>query len=303
VVALEAKTGKTEWVYHLPARADTSPALLAGLALVGCHDGWVYALRADTGELVWRTRIAPAERRMVAYGQLESTWPVVGGVLVAGNTAYAIAGRTTEADGGLYVAALEPATGRVLWLGRRYLNNPGKLDKPADHDRDEQFGAGASNLLCSDGKSVIIGAERTVKGRFECATGKDTGTYAGALLQFSSVPVVQTGKVSFVREFKKGKSGKPVASINKNGENTWKLEVENGKPVALAAAGDRLIVGVSTGVEAGANGELWVISTDGKKRAAYPLPAAPAYDGIAVAGGRVFVSLVDATVACLGKKN
>ena len=38
-----------------------------------------------------------------------------------------------------------------------------------------------------------------------------------------------------------------------------------------------------------------------KKLAAHPLPAAPAYDGIAVAGGKVLVSLTDSTVICFGK--
>ena len=50
------------------------------LALVGCADGWVYALRADNGEQVYRLRIAPAERRIMAYGQIESAWPVSGRV-------------------------------------------------------------------------------------------------------------------------------------------------------------------------------------------------------------------------------
>jgi hypothetical protein len=45
-----------------------------------------------------------------------------------------------------------------------------------------------------------------------------------------------------------------------------------------------------------------MLSTDGKKLAAIPLPAAPAYDGIAVANGRVYVTLTDTTVICLEKK-
>ena len=44
---------------------------------------------------------------------------MVGGVLVLADTAYVVAGRTTEADGGLYVHALEPKTGKLLWSGRR----------------------------------------------------------------------------------------------------------------------------------------------------------------------------------------
>ncbi len=297
VVALDAGTGEVEWTFHLPARTDAPPTVHAGLCLVGCHDGWVYALRADTGGLVWRTRAAPAERRIVAYGQLESTWPVVGGVLVVDRTAYALAGRVTETDGGIYVSALEAATGKIRWTGRRYLNNPGDIGK-ADHARNEKYGAGASDLLASDGKSVIIGSQRTRQGRFECATGKDTGAYTAPLFGFVSVPVAFAGKESFsCPRVPNGRS----AEIKGGGR--WKLPVEKGVPVALAVAGDRLVAGIAGGDGAGDSGALWLVSTaDGRKLAAVPLGAAPARDGIAVAGGELFVSLADGTVVCLGKK-
>jgi outer membrane protein assembly factor BamB len=298
VLALEAKTGKVEWTFHLPARTDVPPTIHKGLALVGCHDGWVYAFRADSGERVWRTRAAPAERRMVAYGQLESTWPVVGGVLVVGDTAYALAGRTTEADGGLYLSALEPATGRVLWTRRRYLNNPGNIGV-ADSARYEELGTGASDVLGSDGKVVQFGRRETRKGGFKCDTGDDAGGYGAALrFGFDAVPVAVIGKELFIGQKKSGSDKK--ANIGRKGG--WTLPVEAGSPVALAAAGERLIAGVSAGVEAGAKGELWVLSAaDGKKLAAYPLPAAPACDGIAVANGRIYVSLTDGRVVCFGK--
>jgi outer membrane protein assembly factor BamB len=50
-----------------------------------------------------------------------------------------------------------------------------------------------------------------------------------------------------------------------------------------------------------AGGELWVLSAkDGKKLSTHKLPAAPAFDGVAVAGGRIYVALQDGTVTCLG---
>jgi outer membrane protein assembly factor BamB len=321
VLALDAKTGKVAWTFHLPARTDAPPTIHKGLCLVGCHDGWVYALSADSGELVWRTRAAPAERRMMAYGQLESTWPVVGGVLVAGDTAYALAGRTTEADGGLYVLALEPATGRVLWTGRRYINNPGDIGA-ADHGRAEQAGAGAADLLASDGKSLIIGGKQTLKGRFDCATGKDTGNYTAPLFWSGLAPAAFVGKDSFVGQEKSDRVKQ--ANINKKGgwklaqggwklaQGGWKLALEAGSPVALAAAGERLVAGIAgeetvslkDDTKAGAGKhELWLISAaDGKKLLSLPLASAPAEDGIAVAGGRVFVATRDGAVLCFGKK-
>ena len=40
---------------------------------------------------------------------------------------------------------------------------------------------------------------------------------------------------------------------------------------------------------------------DGKKVAELALASPPTYDGIAVAGGRIFVSLQDGTICCFGK--
>lgn len=52
---------------------------------------------------------------MVSYGQVESPWPVIGTVLVAGGTAYASAGRTMGSDGGIAIRAFDPATAKIVW--------------------------------------------------------------------------------------------------------------------------------------------------------------------------------------------
>jgi hypothetical protein len=49
-------------------------------------------------------------------------------------------------------------------------------------------------------------------------------------------------------------------------------------------------------------GFLWTVSLeDGKKRIDLPLDAPPAYDGVAVANGRIYLSLENGKVVCLGK--
>ena len=49
-------------------------------------------------------------------------------------------------------------------------------------------------------------------------------------------------------------------------------------------------------------GVLWAASaSDGKKLAQYKLDAAPSWDGLAAANGRLYVSLSDGTVMCMGK--
>ena len=49
-------------------------------------------------------------------------------------------------------------------------------------------------------------------------------------------------------------------------------------------------------------GELWAVAkTDGKPIARYKLDTIPVFDGMAVAGGRLFISTVDGRVLCLGR--
>ena len=118
VVALDERTGKTKWTFTAEGRIDTPPTIEQGLCLFGSKSGSVYALRADNGELVWRKQVAPLDEQIVAYGQVESPWPVPGSVLVVEGTAYFAAGRQSLADGGILVFAVDPRNGETRWVTR-----------------------------------------------------------------------------------------------------------------------------------------------------------------------------------------
>ncbi len=115
VVGLDLTDGSVLWHFTAGGRIDSAPTLYRGLCLFGAHDGLVYVLEAATGRLCWKMRLAPNDERMVSYGKVESPWPVVGSILVAGDKAYASAGRTQGSDGGIVVRALEPGSGETLW--------------------------------------------------------------------------------------------------------------------------------------------------------------------------------------------
>jgi formylglycine-generating enzyme required for sulfatase activity len=118
VVAMDTTTGQVRWTFTANGRVDTAPTIHRGLCLFGCKSGWVYCLRADDGRVVWRLRAAPLDERIVAYGQIESPWPVPGSVLVIDDVAYFAAGRQAAADGGIFVFAVQPRDGRVRWVQR-----------------------------------------------------------------------------------------------------------------------------------------------------------------------------------------
>ena len=115
--ALDAKTGERLWRFTAGGRIDSPPTLHGGLVLFGSADGRVRCLRASDGALVWEFLAAPGDRRIACFGQVESTWPVHGSVLVEGGVAYVTAGRSTYLDGGIRLYGLDPATGKVLHKG------------------------------------------------------------------------------------------------------------------------------------------------------------------------------------------
>ncbi len=114
VYALHTDSGRELWRFVAGARVDSPPTLYKGLALFGCADGWVYALRAADGELAWKFRAAPQDRQVMSYGQLESVWPLAGSVLIQDGKLYTVAGRSMFLDGGLRMVILEPETGRLV---------------------------------------------------------------------------------------------------------------------------------------------------------------------------------------------
>ena len=120
VRALSAADGGAAWTFLADGRIDSPPTLRGGLCVFGTRNGFVYCLRAADGALVWRFRAARRDRRLFAYEQLESAWPVHGSVLVDSKlsggapTVYVAAGRSPFADGGIRLYALQLKTGKLL---------------------------------------------------------------------------------------------------------------------------------------------------------------------------------------------
>ncbi len=153
VFCLDSDSGKELWRYTTGGRIDSSPTLHDGLVLFGSTDGHVYCLRAADGQLVWRFRAAPDERRIVIHSQLESAWPVHGSVLVQDGIAYCSAGRSSYLDGGIWLYALDPETGNVLHS--KHLESPGP-DVKREAGRPFDMEGARTDLLVSDGRDLYM---------------------------------------------------------------------------------------------------------------------------------------------------
>jgi len=119
VCAMKATDGEIVWRFSADGRVDSPPTYYRGLLLFGSRDGSAYCLRAADGALAWRFR--PLERRMIcAYEQPESAWPICGSILIRDGLAYFAAGRNSFTDGGIFLYALDPRSGKVVHQKRMY---------------------------------------------------------------------------------------------------------------------------------------------------------------------------------------
>jgi len=158
IYALDADTGDVDWSFTAGARIDSPPTLYKGQVLFGCTDGYLYCVTFEKGELDWRFRAAPAERRIMIEDQLESAWPVNGSVLVVNDVVYCAAGRSSMLDGGIWLYGLRPATGELLYETR--VNTLKKVRD--DYQGTPMVPAYAmegthSDILVSEGDSIFMG--------------------------------------------------------------------------------------------------------------------------------------------------
>lgn len=125
VRAINVMNGKLLWKAYAGGAVKIAPTLWKDKLFVGSGDGYVYCYKSRTGDLVWKFRAAPVERKIPVYGSLMSTWPVGAGVLVEDGILYAAAGIVNY--DGTYVYALDAETGEIKWQN----NTSGHLLKEA----------------------------------------------------------------------------------------------------------------------------------------------------------------------------
>ena len=156
VHALDADSGKPAWSFVAGGRVDSPPTIWQGRVLFGSADGHVYCLRVSDGQLIWRYRAAPEDRRMGAFEQIESVWPVHGSVLVQNGTVYCVAGRAMFLDGGLRVLRLDPKTGRKLSETIFDDRDPATGENLQIHVAGLNMPVALPDILSSDGKYVYM---------------------------------------------------------------------------------------------------------------------------------------------------
>ena len=242
-------------------------ACKGGAVFAASDDGFLRCLALDDGREVWRYRPGPEDRHLPGNGRLISRWPIRGGPIVQdGNLIVAAGVFPLE---GVFVAALDPATGTVRW--QRAIDGV------------------AHGPLVATPEKVFVTALRANPTAYEIATGKPVegagGTGAVALVRDGALitgpaeagplhgvdPVVQQALVvrdGFQCVTRGGRlaaaSDKMLAAFDPGPAMRWK--VERGETFALIAAGETLVVGGRDevrGYDADTGRELWRVPVEG----------------------------------------
>ncbi len=154
--ALDAGSGKVLWNYIAGGKIDSSPTVHESTVLFGCADGWVYCLRAADGVLAWRYLVAPEDRQIVSYQQVESIWPVHGSVLIVNGTLYALAGRNLFFDGGVRLVRLDPKTGKKISETMMDENDPRTGKNLQTLISAKYMPVANTDILSSDGEQIYM---------------------------------------------------------------------------------------------------------------------------------------------------
>ena len=313
--AYDATNGELRWQFTATGRIDCPPTIWAGLCLFGSRDGWAYCLRVSDGELLWRFRAAPEDRRVVAYGQLESPWPVVGGVLVYDGLAYFVAGRHEGADGGVFVHAVNPTTGKMVWA-KRPRDYPGVPDVLNGADGNVQMASYVFDAKTGDKKSdetrlrggrlgLLNDAwyKRPIAMRknLQLWTGKNK---AGQLFSFSPDATCGYRACKSVSGGDGKMSGDATLFGIPEKGGQWQIDMPNtSRMKGVVIAADRLYVAGKLEVDGDLHNVVRAYSLgDGRPLAQYRVKDQFIHDCMAVAGGRVYVTTQGGQMICLGER-
>lgn len=327
VLAFDAATGKHRWAFNATGKIDSPPTLADGLAVFGCDDGTVYALRLNDGKLCWRFRAAPTDARAMLHGHLASAFPISGSVLVLGDAVVAVAGHHTDL-GGLHCWVLDLHTGGVKATRVIRADQPCVVTNGvavADHD-GKSFWIGRQLHLTLDlkelpvdrfaGPEPLVGFDRhgpLVRFRTSSARGGSTHGWKGAVRVSGKNRFVVGHRMAAADDLAyglndpvQGRKTSPVAWAvrreDREANPTWQLTQEDlphESYGAMVLAGRRLYI--AGGSRDGRTGVLHIIDAGtGKVRATHTLPARATECGLAVADGRLIVACEDGSLVCLG---
>ena len=302
--AMKASDGSIAWKQQLPSRVDSPPTVVGNLCILGCHDGWLYAYESGSGQLAWRSRIAPVDQRVVANGRVESTWPVVGSPLYHQGCIIAHAGRGTEADNGIAVVKLDPASGRTI-KAMAISPGPGKRIDLLCTDQDIIYhnttiinpDSGATRTLnkrdAEDKKLILRRMAGYMLDSFLVGNGRGLSSRIAAWEEGFSCFQAGSNRITAADNIGNATAHSGFRLIEP--KIFWKGSCGGKSVNSMALTPDQVIICD------GAKKVTVLARQDGKQVAGINLPHAPVYDAMAVADNSIFVVMENGEIVAIGE--
>ena len=166
VTAYETSTGRELWVFRTNGPVRLAPAVWKNSVCFGSDDGHLYCVELSTGQLRWKHRAAPSDRRLLGNRRLISVWPIRGGPVVAEGRVYFAAG--VWPFEGVFVIAMDIATGDVIWRNERL----GYLFGQQPHNTHAIGGLAPQGYLIAHGEELIVPCSTAYPARLNRKTGE-----------------------------------------------------------------------------------------------------------------------------------
>jgi outer membrane protein assembly factor BamB len=276
----------------------------------------VYCLRAADGVLFWRFKALP-DRLMCAYGQVESAWPVCGSILVYDDVAYFVAGRNSFLDGGLFLFGLDPQTGRVIHQQRLY-GPYGPDGHPIVSEVTALGATGAGGIEGNKG-DILLAEEGHLFLRHQAFTpdlelvSPDHPIPPHLITSHGFIEPTPHHRswwtIDTTLRYDIATGRGPVHGDILVRDGTRFYEVRGYQPSRTAKFDPRLngytlYAGdlATIRVEPGQSTRRAVSASTGEKLAEYKLDAAPVWDSIAVAQGRLYIATQDGNLHCFAER-
>lgn len=166
VFAIDTRTGVLKWRFFADGPVRFAPLAWEGKVYFVSDDGHLYALDASTGNVAWKFRGGPQDRKVLGNGRLVSMWPARGAPVLVDGSIYFAAGIWPFM--GIFLHALDARTGRVLWTNE----GDGSIFIPQPHRADAFAGVAPQGTLVAIGDSLLVPGGRSVPARYDRLTGK-----------------------------------------------------------------------------------------------------------------------------------
>ena len=166
ICAIDIRTGAELWSFYTDGPVRFSPVVYRDTVLFTSDDGYIYCVGASDGQLRWKFRGGPSERKVIGNGRVISTWPARGGPVVADDTVYFAASIWPMM--GTFIYALDAQTGDVQWL-----NDSMSADfQKQPHGAPAFAGVAPQGQLAISGDLLLVPGGRTLPAALDRNTGE-----------------------------------------------------------------------------------------------------------------------------------